>query len=90
MKTFIQAVVGMVLLVSGRAQEPPLTAPPAVPKRSWSLVYLPSLDWTETEIKQALALLGQIQPGLVVSLVPCPFAESVRNLACKRRLSGTL
>jgi len=95
MKTFIQVIAGMVLLVSGTAQQPPLTVPPVAPKPLWSMVYLPSLDWTETEIKQALALLGQIKPDLVVSLAPCPFADSVRNLACKpvlldqeRRIKG--
>lgn len=50
---------------------------------SWSLVYLPDLDWTEAEATQTLGLLQQLKPGLVVSMAPCPFAEEIRHLECK-------
>jgi hypothetical protein len=88
MKTFIRiSATGLALLASTWAEETPAPTPAAAPVAgaavSWSLVYLPELDWTEAEVKQTLAMLQQLKPGVVVSLAPCPFAEAIRNLDCK-------
>lgn len=88
MKTLLRiAATGISLLASGWAEETPASSPSAAPvanpAASWSLVYLPDLDWTEAEVKQTVALLQQLKPGLVVSMAPCPFADAIRNLECK-------
>lgn len=49
-------------------------------KKTWSLVYLPSLDWTKKEAEQAVKLLAQVKPDLVVSLASCPFEKAIRTL----------
>jgi hypothetical protein len=83
MKTLVQTVVvGMILLLPGRAQELPPTPSPPAQEPSWSLVYLPSLEWTDAEAAQTVQLLRQLKPDLVVSMAPCPFAEAIRRLEC--------
>lgn len=64
------------------------TVPPVAKegKQAWSLVYLPSLNWTEKEIGQTVRLIAQVKPDLIVSLAACPFAEAVRILDCKPAL----
>jgi hypothetical protein len=87
MKMLVQiGIVGMVLLIPGGAQELPPAPPPPAPEPSWSLVYLPSLEWTDAEAGQAVELLRQLKPDLVVSMDPCPFAETIRSLECKPAL----
>ena len=44
------------------------------------MVYLPDLDWSETEIKQTIDLLNDLKPTIVVSFSPCPFADQIRSL----------
>lgn len=90
MKTFLRiAATGMTMLASSwaaQADKPTLlhAAGPAAPQAdSWSLVYLPDLEWSDAEVKQTVALLQQPKPDLVVSMAPCPFAETIRNLECK-------
>lgn len=98
MKPLIRiAATGMALLASSWADESPAAAlaaapvgTPSPPAQPWSLVYLPDLDWTEAEVKQTVALLQQLKPDLVVSMAPCSFAETIRNLECKPTvLDGT-
>lgn len=50
------------------------------------MVYLPEIDWSEPEIKQAIDLLSDLKPSLVVSFSPCPFAEQIRNLPSKPKI----
>ena len=91
MKTLIRIAVSVVALISSSGAEETSAAAlaaapvatPAPPAPPWSLVYLPDLEWTEAEVKQTVALLRQLKPGLVVSMAPCPFAETIRNLECK-------
>lgn len=90
MKTLIRiAASSLVLVISSKSEEPTATSPPPA-KPAWSLVYLPSLDWTEAESRQAVELLRQVKPDLVVSMKACPFAESLRGLENKPMvLDGT-
>ncbi len=88
MKSIIQIIAaGLALVASSWAEETPAsppTAPPVTdPVNSWSLVYLPDLDWTEAEVKETLVLLQHLRPDLVLSVAPCPFAEAIRTLECK-------
>ena len=82
MKIYLRiAATGLALLTAGWAEEK--TAPMAGQAHSWSLVYLPDLDWTEAEMERTVTLLERLKPGLVVSIAPCPFAEKIRKLNCK-------
>lgn len=83
MKTLIRIAAScLILVIASRAEEPPAASPPPA-KPAWSLVYLPSLDWTEAESRQTVELLRQVKPDLVVSMKACPFAESLRGLENK-------
>lgn len=83
MKTHIRiAVTSLVLVMFCKGGESPPPAPSQA-KPSWSLVYLPSLDWTEAESRQAVELLRQVKPDVVVSMAACPFAEALRSLENK-------
>lgn len=83
MKTLIRIAVSCLVLASSSRSEEPPSAPPPPAKPAWSLVYLPSLDWTEAESRQTVELLRQVKPDLVVSIAACPFAEELRNLEGK-------
>jgi hypothetical protein len=52
-------------------------------RHKWSMVFLPDLEWSDTEAKLALRLLDDLKPALVVSLSPCPFADGLRGLPNK-------
>ncbi len=65
---------------------PPPPEPSASQPSQWSLVYLPDLDWSAPEIEQAVALIQQLKPELIVSLSPCPFAARLKALAGKPTL----
>ncbi len=87
-KTLIRiAATGMAVLACSWAEETPASpataAPVAAQASSWSLVYLPDLIWSEEEATQTVALLQQLKPDLVVSMAPCPFANTIRALECK-------
>lgn len=73
----------MTLPVSVNGQQTPTALSSAETTPVWSLVYLPSIGWTEKEIGQTVKLLGQVKPELVVSLAACPFAGAIRSLECK-------
>ncbi len=72
------------------AQEVPAVDPKtsSIPVKSisWSLVYLPSIEWSETEIADALTIINDLKPNLVLSLTPCTYADQIRKLACKPQL----
>ncbi len=78
------------LTLGASAQEAPTstltTPPPAANSSSWSMIYLPDLDWNEEEIIQIIDLLNELKPNLVVSYSPCSFADKIRSLENKPKV----
>lgn len=50
---------------------------------SWSLVYLPITELSDSEIKDTLVIINDLKPNMVLSLAPCNFADQMRALESK-------